>query len=83
MKADDQQAIDFLKNLRPEGPWVLTAIIPDGATETITARDADDVRAFIRTHDGKRNIYYSVNPTRGEMSSKAAKKDIAKTPDIF
>ncbi len=78
MKADDQQAIDFLKHLRPDGPWVLTAIIPDGATDTITARDADAVRAFVRTHDGKRNIYYSVNPTRGEMSSKAAKKDIAR-----
>ena len=51
MKADDQQAIDFLKRLRPEGPWVLTAIIPDGATVTITARDADDVRAFVRTHE--------------------------------
>ena len=36
------------------------------------------MRAFVRTHDGKRNIYYSVNPTRGEMSSKAAKKDIAR-----
>ena len=78
MKADDQQAIDFLKQFRLDGPWVLTAIIPDGATETITARDADAVRVFVRKHDGKRNIYYSVNPTREEMSSKAAKKDIAK-----
>ena len=77
--SDDRRptGIDFLKKLRPGGPWVLTAIVPDGATETITARDAEAVRAFVRKHDGKRNIYYSVNPTRRAMTSKAAKNDIA------
>ena len=56
---------------------MLTAIVPDGATTTITARTADEVEAFIREHDGKRNLYYSVNPTRTAMSKKAAKTDIA------
>ena len=67
----------FLEKLRPGGPWVLTAIVPDGATTTITARTPDEVEAFVRKHDGKRNLYYSVNPTRTAMCKKAAKTDIA------
>ena len=67
----------FLEQLRPGGPWVLTAIMPDGPTETITARDEKDVDAFVRRSNGKKNIYFSVNPTRKAMTSKAAKTDIA------
>jgi Virulence-associated protein E-like domain len=73
-------AVTFLQKLRPGGPGVLTAIIPDGAsttTATITAHTADQVEAFIRTHDGRRNLYYSVNPTRTPLSKKAKKTDIA------
>ena len=69
--------IDFLEHLRPGGPWVLTAIMPDGPIETITARHADEVRKFISTNNGGRNLYYSVNPTREAMKNKAAKTDIA------
>ena len=70
-------AVDFLQRLRPGGPWVLTAIVPDGNAATITARTADEAAAFVRKHDGKRNLYYSVNPTRTALSKKAAKVDIA------
>lgn len=70
-------AIDFLDKLRPGGPWVLTAIKPDGPIETITANNADDVRAFVERNNGVRNLYFSVNPTRNAMSSKAAKVDIS------
>jgi hypothetical protein len=45
-------AIDFLDKLRPGGPWVLTAIKPDGPIETITANNADDVRAFVERNIG-------------------------------
>jgi heavy metal translocating P-type ATPase len=56
---------------------VLTAIHPtSGRIETITARDATEARDFICLHNGKRNLYYSVNPTRTAMTSKAAKTDI-------
>jgi hypothetical protein len=68
---------DFLEKLRPGGPWVLTAIVPDGATTTITVNTMDQVEAFVREHNGKRNLYYSVNPTRAAMDKKAAKTDIA------
>ena len=73
-----EEAADFLERLRPGGPWLLTAIIPDGPTKTITAHNADEVLAFVAEYDGKRNLYYSVNPTRGEMTKKAAKTDIAR-----
>ena len=71
------EAVVFLKLLRRRGPWVLSAIVPDGAIETITATTVDDIRAFVSRHNGKRNLYYSVNPTRTAMDKKAAKVDIA------
>ena len=71
------EAIEFLEMLRPGGPWLLTAIIPDGTTDTITAQTADEARAFVATYYGQRNLYYSVNPTRKPMNKKAAKTDIA------
>jgi hypothetical protein len=55
----------------------LTAIVPDGGTETCTLYTADEVRSFVDKHNGKCNLYYSVNPTRQAMKCKAAKKDIA------
>jgi predicted P-loop ATPase len=70
-------AVEFLQQLRPDGPWVLTAIIPDGSTTTTTAHTGADVAAFVNEYNGTRNIYYSVNPTRHAMSKKAAKADIA------
>src|SRR5260370_22637581 len=70
-------AFDFLEKLRPGGPWILTAIIPDGLTDTITAHSPDDVRKFVRKNDGKKNLYYSVNPTRTARTTKASKLDIA------
>ena len=72
-----KEAISFLEQLRPGGPWVLTAITPDGPTVTVTARTASEIDSFIGEHNGKRNIYYSVNPTKTAMSKKAKKTDIA------
>jgi hypothetical protein len=73
----DNDAVEFLALLRPGGPWVLSAIEPDGKIETITAKTDGDVRAFVSEYNGARNLYYSVNPTRKAMTSKAAKTDIA------
>jgi hypothetical protein len=71
-------AAEFLQRLRPDGPWLLTAIVPNGSTETITAHTAKDVEKFVKKHDGRRNLYYSVNPTKKAMTKKAAKTDIAR-----
>ena len=78
------EAISFLEQLRPGGPWVLTAILPDKPddqniprTITQTIHSATEVETFLTKHNSIRNLYYSVNPTRGSMSKKAAKVDIA------
>jgi hypothetical protein len=70
-------ALEFLKKLRPRGPWVLTAIKPDGPAMTITAHRKDEVHDFIAKHDGRNNLYYSVNPTKAAVTRKATKADIA------
>ena len=76
-RTNNNVPINFLQQLRPDGPWVLTAITPDGPTETITADTADKIDTFVQQHNGKRNIHYSVNPTRSAVSKKASKTDIA------
>ena len=76
-------ALEFLQNLRPQGPWVLTAIIPDGRTSTMTANTEQEAEDFIRAYNGVRNLYYSVNPTRGALNTKAKKLDIAAIEYLF
>ena len=73
------ESISFLEQLRPSSPWVLTAIVPDGGASTITrtVHTAHEVEAFLHEHNGKRNIYYSTNPTKTELTKKASKADIA------
>jgi hypothetical protein len=66
----DTEAVDFLESLYPRGPWVLTAIEPDGPTATQTFRDAEKARHFIVSHNSAgRNLYYSLNRTRGDLRS--------------
>jgi hypothetical protein len=77
------EALSHLEQLRPNGPWLLTAIIPDGKTTTITAHNADEVRQFIDDHNGKQNLYYSVNPVRRDMRKKTTKEDIAQIEYLF
>jgi putative DNA primase/helicase len=69
--------VRFLERLRPGGPWLLIAIVPDGKPTAISAHTTDQIETFVREHDGKANLYYLVNPTRTAMNKKAAKKDIA------
>jgi hypothetical protein len=47
-------AVTFLEKLRPGGPWMLIAIVPDGRPTAVTAHTADQIEAFIREHNGKR-----------------------------
>ena len=73
-------AIDFLKLLRPQGPWSLSAFAPDGEAKTITETVGPETEAnarhFIERWNGKRNVYFSVNPTRGVLQKKAKRTDI-------
>ena len=67
----------FLNKYRPGGPFVLTSIIPDGKTETRTFPNADEAEAWAIQRNKTKNIYFHVNRTRGPLTNKAAKDDIA------
>jgi hypothetical protein len=69
-------AISFLQKLRPDGPWVVTAIKGTTITETFT--EAEEARGFIATHNrAGANVYYTANVCRVAMASKPKKADIA------
>ena len=70
-------ACDFLQHIRPGGPWTLTAIIPDGRTETKTVTSAEAVIRFIREHNGTRNLYFTINRLKRAKTSKPSKFDFA------
>lgn len=75
--SDIAQSIRFLQWLRPEGPWVLTAIPPEGGrTETETFTDTGKARAWLEKLSGRQNLYFMVNPTRGKVDKKAKKEDV-------
>src|SRR5262249_9220744 len=73
------EPVRFLKLLRPNGPWVLTAITPEAPVQidTTTAHTTTDIVSFVSKYNGNRNLYYSVNPTRSAVTKKATKADIA------
>lgn len=72
-------AVAFLKALRPEGPWVLTSIVPDGrtTTQTFTTAQEKGLVEWIEARQGKENVYYTLNATLRTLASKAKKADIA------
>lgn len=71
--------IEFLRWLRPDGPWVITAIIPDGKIATRNFTDLDAAGKWITTRNKTANVYYNVNPLRADYKAnkKAAKADVA------
>lgn len=79
LKHDTAAAIDFLRRWSPDDDWCLTAIIPDGKTETRTFRpsEADAAADWIEGHQGKRNLYFTPNRVRRPMSVKPSKPDIS------
>lgn len=77
---DTSEAVEFLRQFRPDGPWVLTCISSDKKNiETRTFRK-DAVPAmtnWIENHQGNRNLYFHVNPVLRDLTKKAEKTDIA------
>jgi hypothetical protein len=70
---------DFLTRFRPGGPWLLTAIVPDGKTNTRTFTNAGAAERWaLDENDAGRNLYFSVNPTARALDKKATKGDIAR-----
>lgn len=74
------EALEFLRRLRPGGPWQLVAITPDrvGPRRGCRAVTAEAVERFIATHNQRRNLYYHLNRCRsGMIEAKASKSDIS------
>lgn len=73
-------ALAFLRAFAPTGPWCLTAIAPDRssiATRTFRPGREAELAAFVAEHNGRRNLYFAVNPVVREVTKKAEKGDVA------
>ena len=56
-------AVIFLRQLRPEGPWMLLAIDPEsGKIEAKTIENTDGVRSFVAKHNGNEKSLLFVEP---------------------
>ncbi|WP_429912886.1 VapE domain-containing protein [Glycocaulis sp.] len=77
---DAGKAVDFLRLLRPDGPWLLAAIPTDGGAPTCAAYDgrtAAYVADWIEPKNkARRGIYYHINETRAGLGKKADKADV-------
>jgi len=79
IKPNNQAALSFLKRWAPQGPWVLTALHVDRkgiVTKTFFDGQEQDMVQFIMSHNGKRNLYFHVNPTSKDLKKKAEREDI-------
>lgn len=79
MKGKTSDAVQFLQAWAEKGPWVLTAIIPDGGrttTATFEAGQQAAMRDWIEERQGRQNIYFTVNPVTRPVSSKPKKTEI-------
>lgn len=75
-----EETAAFIPVARPRGYIALTAIPPErGPTHTVTVRadEVDVAMRWLEEHSAAgRNLYWTVNPTRERITSKASKRDI-------
>lgn len=73
-----EDAIAFLRRVQPDGPWVLTGIIPDGKTDTATFDPENEAQAltWLEARSGRMNLYWMVNPAMRPLAKKASKEDV-------
>jgi len=70
-------ALAFLQQWRLDGPWVLTAIMPDrSAISTDTFTNVADAERWLDRYNGQRNIYFHVNPCLRPLTKKAEREDV-------
>ena len=80
---DLESAITFLDLLRSGGPWVLTAITPDGPTTTETFYKGEAAARWIERENATRNIYVMAAEATGALRKKATKDDVARTRHLW
>ncbi len=80
-----KKAANFLKSFRPSGQHNIIAIDPVSEQLTgVTSNNAKDIEAFIEKHNGKNNLYFTVNePSQRAPDNKLGKKDIAKINAVW
>jgi hypothetical protein len=82
IQVNSDAAVAELRKLRSTGPWTLAAIPAErGAPEVATFKGAEEVPAmceWIAARDGKKNLYWMLNPTRKRMNRKPTKADVAR-----
>lgn len=83
-KPDPDAAVEFLQAFRPDGPWTLIALYPEGVKQqgndhgrapTKTFTDPDRARAWIERRALHANIYFQPNAAR-IVSEKPSKEDL-------
>ena len=77
IETNTDEATEFLQWWRPGGPWSLTAIDPRGDICTRAFTALDETRAFVEEHNGKSNLYFTVNPVRQLMNRKPKAEHIS------
>jgi hypothetical protein len=81
--SDTKAALKFLKTWAPNGPWVLTSIVPDDlktSTMTFTPENEAGMAQWIDVRQGMANMYFHVNKVSRELVKKASKEDIESVP---
>lgn len=74
------EAIEFLKKLRTQGPWTLTSILPDRGkitTKTFSFEQLSELKKWIDGFQGIRNIYFTLNTIKSSLDTKPQKTDIS------
>lgn len=81
-------SLDFFKQYRPDGPWLLVAVDPDGPKDqrlpavTFNSTQLQHMSDWVERMNNpdkkgvKHNIYFSVNPTIETMNKKPKRTDI-------
>jgi hypothetical protein len=82
IQGDADAAVTESRKLRMNGPWTLAAIpVEGGAPEVASFKGAEEVanmREWIAARNGKKNLYWMLNPTRKRMNRKPTKADVAR-----
>lgn len=86
MNGNSEKSIEFLKRFYPKGPWLLTAISTDRKgidTQFFGPNTEAKCLEYLQRHNGKRNIYFTVNKPfdaffKSDRIKKPNKEDIWK-----
>ena len=71
------QSTEFLSKLIPGGPWQVAAISPiDGSIRVQYFESLEALAVFIKEHNGKDNLYFTLNSLMRRLNKKPSRKDI-------